>query len=155
MTLISELRDDEANGSPPLFVEGFTDLPNQALNLNRNQLADQYLPGRTTTQAGRGNAGGIFIEEEEEEEEEGVAGGLTRKLQQVIGRTAAGGQVTISGNANRVRYIPPARNPAFTGRDIAIYTACNQNGLCNSAFIFIEVRQDSPTLSPTLAPNFP
>jgi len=153
VTLISVLVNDAANGSPPLFVEGFTDLPNQALNLNRNQLAAQFLPGRTTTEAGRGNAGGIFIEEEEEEE--GVAGGLTRKLQQVIGRTAAGGQVTITGNAQRVRYIPPARNPAFIGRDIAIYTACNQNGLCNSAFIFIVVQQDSPTISPTLAPNFP
>ena len=132
------------NPPGPLRVEGFDSVPRRALNTPTNQL-DQFLPGPSFS-------GGAFIEEEEEVEEEGVAGGLSRKLQQVIGETAAGGQVTISGSGLRVRYLPPA---GFTGRDIAIYTACDVNGLCNSAFIFLEVRQDSPSLSPTLAPNFP
>ena len=169
--LTNDNPNPNTNPPGPLRVEGFDDVPPQALRTPTNEL-DQFLPGPSFS-------GGAVPFIEEEAEEGGVAGGLNRKLQLAedvkeeevagsgglvrnrklqlaIGITAAGGRVTISGNpGRRVRYTPPDRNPTFTGRDIAIYTACDVNGLCNSAFIFIEVRQESPTFSPTLAPNFP
>ena len=163
--LTNDNPNPDTNPPGPLRVEGFDDVPPQALRTPTNQL-DQFLPGPSFS------GGAVpFIEEEggvaggfnrklqltEDVEEEKVAGGLVnRKLQLAVGITAAGGRVTISGNpGRRVCYTPPDRNLTFTGRDIAIYTACDVNGLCNSAFIFIEVRQDSPTLSPTMAPFFP
>ena len=71
------------------------------------------------------------------------------------GNTARGGTVTIAGNGLGVSYVPP---PGQTGSDIAKYIACDQDGACGEAFIFITIvdEQSHPptTELPTESPSF-
>jgi len=55
------------------------------------------------------------------------------------GNTARGGTVTVAGNGLGVSYVPP---PGQTGSDIAKYIACDQDGACGEAFIFITIVDD-------------
>lgn len=52
------------------------------------------------------------------------------------GNTARGGTVTIAENGLGVSYVPP---PGQTGSDIAKYIACDQDGACGEAFVFITI----------------
>ena len=61
------------------------------------------------------------------------------------GNTARGGTVTVAENGIGVSYVPP---PGQTGSDIAKYIACDQDGACGEAFIFITI-VDERTLSPS------